>query len=282
MKFVKFNIILLMYLFFISVSNENANANINANENANVNANANINANENANVNANVNAVEMGIVTGGKAGTYIKIGKDIANLVGKKGIKLNVYPSIGSVGNVFDVYRRKGVQLGIVQSDVLSYMNSSTKDSPTKKDLISKTKMVFPLYNEEIHILTLTKIKSIGGLEGKKVAVGLKGSGTALTSKLIFNITGINPSQINIGGKDALDKLKKGEIDAMVYVSGYPVKLFSENISNVHFLNIINKDILEFYPASSIPKNTYPFQAETVETVTVKALLISYDYQGNR
>ena len=193
MKFIKFNIILLMYLFFISASN----------------------------------AVEMGIVTGGKAGTYIKIGKDIANLVKKKGIKLNVYPSVGSVGNVFDIYKRKGVQLGIVQSDVLSYMNSSTKDSPTKKDLISKTKMVFPLYNEEIHILALTKIKSIEELEGKKVAVGLKGSGTALTSKLIFDITGINPSQMNIGGKDALDKLKKGEIDAMIYVSGYPIKLFS-------------------------------------------------------
>jgi len=87
---------------------------------------------------------------------------------------------------------------------------------------------------------------------------------------------------LTIGLDEALDQLKQGKIDAMFYVAGYPVKLFSENITaedNLALIPITDKSILEFYPQSEIPANTYAWQDKAVETVAVKAVLISYNFR---
>ncbi|MCI5210880.1 MAG: TAXI family TRAP transporter solute-binding subunit, partial [Candidatus Electrothrix sp. ATG2] len=168
----------------------------------------------------------MGIVTGGTKGTYIQIGYDISRLVKQEGIYLKVHPSNGSLDNVADVYERKDVQLGIVQSDVLASIGSSGDTQLNK--VAKQIKMLFPLYNEEVHILASRSITSFSDLEGKIVAIGSEGSGTALTASLLFEIAGVTPSEKkNIGSKKALMLLRSEVIDAMFYISGYPVSLFS-------------------------------------------------------
>jgi hypothetical protein len=143
--------------------------------------------------------------------------------------------------------------------------------------------MVFPLYNEEIHLLGKKEISNFDYLAGKKVAIGTEGSGNYLTSRLLFKVSGVEPAEmLTIGLDEALDQLKQGKIDAMFYVAGYPVKLFSENVTaedNLALIPITNKSILEFYPQSEIPANTYTWQDKAVETVAVKAVLISYDFR---
>ena len=42
---------------------------------------------------------------------------------------------------------------------------------------------------------------------------------------------------------------------------------------------ITNKSIVEFYPQTTIPANTYSFQQETVNTVAVKAVLVSFNFR---
>jgi len=87
---------------------------------------------------------------------------------------------------------------------------------------------------------------------------------------------------IPIGTDDALVKLKAGEIDAMFYVAGYPVKLFKEEVTEedgLALLPILNKSILELYPRTEIPTNTYQWQPETINTVAVKAVLVSFDFR---
>ncbi|MCI5143205.1 MAG: TAXI family TRAP transporter solute-binding subunit, partial [Candidatus Electrothrix sp. ATG1] len=171
-------------------------------------------------------ATEMGIVTGGTKGTYIQIGYDISRLVKQHGIYLDVHPSNGSLDNVADVYERKDVQLGIVQSDVLASIRSSGDEQMNK--IAKQIKMIFPLYNEEVHILASRSIKSFADLEGKIVAIGSEGSGTALTASLLFDIAGVTPSETKyVGSKKALMLLRSEVIDAMFYISGYPVSLFS-------------------------------------------------------
>jgi len=73
--------------------------------------------------------------------------------------------------------------------------------------------------------------------------------------------------------------LKNGSIDAMFYVAGFPVKLFSENVSGndkLHLIPITNKSITEFYPMAQIPANTYVWQPELIHTIAVKAVLVSF------
>ena len=97
-------------------------------------------------------AQDMGIIIGNKRGTYYQFGLNLAQLVKSRGIKLNVFDSAGSVQNVMAVYKAPGTQLGIVQSDVLAFIAKVGTD-PDLKKIASRTRMVFPLYNEEIHLL---------------------------------------------------------------------------------------------------------------------------------
>ncbi len=232
-----------------------------------------------------VNAIEMGIVTGSPNGTYIQIGKDIRSLVSNHGINLKVFPSNGSLENVAAVYNKPGVQLGIVQSDVLAYIGALATKNSKMKQVAKKIKMVFPLYNEEVHLLARNNINSFLDLEGKVVAVGKERSGSYLTANLLFQLSEITPAkQVEIGGSEAVDALLKGDIDAMFYVAGYPVKLFQNLVTEglLHLVPIQDKSITEFYPVSTIPSSTYPWQNEAVSTIAVKAVLITYDYRWHQ
>jgi TRAP transporter TAXI family solute receptor len=136
----------------------------------------------------------MGIVTGGAAGTYIKIGEDIRKIVEPSGMYLQVLESAGSIQNVFDVRKKRGVQLGIVQSDVLEYIRDISDDQELKV-IATKLAAVYPLYKEEVHILGDLSLKTLQDLQGKRVAIGPQRSGTYLTAKTIFFQTGITPSK---------------------------------------------------------------------------------------
>lgn len=227
-------------------------------------------------------AVPLGIITGGKKGTYYQFGLNFKELVKAHDFQMSVYNSTGSIENLYAVYKRPRTQLGIVQSDVLAFV-ARLQTNPVLKRIARKTKMVFPLYNEEIHLLGRRDIQNFDQLMGKKVAIGKEGSGTYLTAKLLFEVSGVSPqTMVTIGTDDALTQLKAGKIDAMFYVAGLPVKLFREDIraeDGLAFIPILNQKITEFYPKAQLPANTYPGQQEAVETVAVKAVLVSFNFR---
>jgi len=226
---------------------------------------------------------EMGITTGNKRGTYYQFGLNLAQLVKSRGIKLNVFDSAGSVQNVLAVYKAPGTQLGIVQSDVLAFIAKIQTD-PFLKRVANRTKMVFPLYNEEIHLLAQPDITDFDDLAGKTVAVGEEGSGTYLTARILLEVSDVKPRDIvPIGTDEALAQLKQGRIDAMFYVAGIPVKLFTEAVTvndKLALVPITNKSIQDFYTAVQIPAKTYGWQDQAINTVAVKAVLVAYDFRG--
>ncbi|MGD8262509.1 MAG: TAXI family TRAP transporter solute-binding subunit, partial [Desulfobacterales bacterium] len=228
-------------------------------------------------------AIDMGIVTGGPKGTYYQFGLNMQRLVQQNGINLKVANSKGSVENIYAVYKRPHTQLGLVQSDVLAFV-SRVQTDPILKRIAQKIKLVFPLYNEEIHLVGNRDIRDFDDLAGKKVAIGKEGSGTYLTSKLLFEISEIEPAELlAIGTDEALAQLKAGRIDAMFYVAGVPVKLFQENVSERDELSVIpilNKNLTEFYPLAKIPAKTYPWQIEPVNTIAVKCALVTFNFRG--
>src|ERR1044071_2849983 len=154
-------------------------------------------------------AAELGVTTGSEKGTYYQFGLNLQTLARSHGSKLTVYPSKGSVDNVYAVYQKPGVQMGIVQSDVLAFV-ARVQTDPVLKRIAKKVKMVFPLYNEEVHILG-RNIASFDDLADKRVAVGREGSGTYLTARLMFKVAEIQPRQmVMIDTDEALSALKAG------------------------------------------------------------------------
>ncbi|HEY7651060.1 MAG TPA: TAXI family TRAP transporter solute-binding subunit [Methylomirabilota bacterium] len=227
-------------------------------------------------------AQDLGLVTGSEKGTYYQFGLNLQILAKQKGINLAVHPSKGSIENVFAVYQRPGVQMGIVQSDVLAFV-ARVETDPVLKRIARKTKMVFPLYNEEVHLLGRPDIATFDDLADRRVAIGREGSGNYLTSRLLFRMAEVTPREmLAIDTDEALAALKAGRIDAMFYVAGFPVKLLNEGVTEADGLTLIpitNKSITEFYPRAEIPAGTYKWQARPVDTVAVKSVLISFDYR---
>jgi TRAP transporter TAXI family solute receptor len=227
-------------------------------------------------------AADLGLITGSERGTYYQFGLNLQTLVKPHGIDLAVYPSKGSVENIYAVYQRPGVQMGIVQADVLAFVSRIQSD-PVLKRIASKTKMVFPLYNEEIHLIGRQGLRDFDDLADKRVAVGREGSGTYLTSRLLFKTSEVVPKEmVPIDTDEALAELKAGRIDAMFYVAGYPVKLLTDKVmpgEGLALIPITNKSIAEFYPSVEIPAGTYRWQETPVRTVAVKAVLVSFDFR---
>jgi TRAP transporter TAXI family solute receptor len=226
--------------------------------------------------------VDLGIMTGGAKGTYYQFGLNLKQLVKSKDIRLRVDNSTGSIENLYAVYKKPYTQMGIVQSDVLAFVSRLQSDL-TLKRIANKTKMIFPLYNEEIHLLGRRELADFDDLAGKRVAIGKEGSGTYLTAKLLFEVSDVKPIEmVSVGTDEALAQLKAGDIDAMFYVAGFPVKLFAGDVTEEDGLALIpitNKSIVDFYPIAEIPAKTYGWQHEAVNTVAVKAVLVSFNFR---
>jgi len=203
-------------------------------------------------------------------------------LVKRGGINLSVYPSKGSVENLLAVHQRPGVHMGIVQSDVLAFI-AGVESNPALKGIARNTRMVFPLYDEEVHILGRREIADFDHLAGKRVAIGREGSGAYLTARLLFKLSAVRPGEmVPIDSGEALGQLKAGRIDAMFYVAGYPVRLLKDDVTAADgfaLIPISNKSILESYASVEIPANVYEWQTTPVSTVAVKAVLVSFDFR---
>lgn len=238
-------------------------------------------------------ADEIGIVTGPKTGTYYAFGKDIAGVAAKSGVDVDIKASEGSIDNIKRINSSENAALGIVQSDVLGFLSRSK--SPESVRMASNLRMIFPFYNEEVHVLARKDIKTFADLQGKKVAVGEEGSGNMLTSINLFSIMNVTPAESRkIPPAQGVVSVLKGELDAVVFVGGKPVRLFKnledltlpENLKyapmleQVHFIPLDNPKMLEEYKPATIGRDDYSFVQQTVPTIAVQAVMVSFDFSA--
>ena len=94
---------------------------------------------------ATADEFEKNIVTGGAKGTYIQIGKDLAEVEAQCGLTLNVRESAGSLENLVAVKNRLFTQFGIVQSDVLDYVRSYSANDPELSRSLWGVRIMFPV-----------------------------------------------------------------------------------------------------------------------------------------
>ena len=233
----------------------------------------------------------IGIVTGPKTGTYFAFGKNIAQIAAKDGIRVDVKPSEGSVDNIKRIDSSENAALGIVQSDVMGFLSRSR--NPESMHIAGNLRMVFPLYSEEVHILARRGIRSFSDLQDKKVAIGEEGSGSMLTAINLFSMMNVAPAEsVKISPAEGVVGVLKGDLDAMVFVGGKPVRLFKNledlrmpqnqkyesMLDEVHFLPLDDPKMLEEYKPAEITHGDYSFVAASVPTIAVQSVLISYDF----
>jgi TRAP transporter TAXI family solute receptor len=228
-------------------------------------------------------AADLGLITAGERGTYYQFGQDLKRLARRGGIELRIHPSRGSVDNMRVVSEGGDVKLGIVQADVLYAIAAMTSD-PAIARIASNVRIVFPLFNEDVHVIGRADIQDFDELDGKRIAIGQEGSGTNLTARVLFEMAGIVPAEalpVDLG--EGLAHLKAGRIDAVVYVAGHPVRALNDQLTSADGLALIpitNNSIFEVYGETQIPPNIYSWQTIPVRTATVKAVLVAFTSRG--
>ncbi len=239
------------------------------------------------------NAQSMGMVTGSRTGTYIQFGNDIAGVAKTVGLNIVVKDSQGSIENIKRMNSKENAALGIVQSDVLGFLSRS--ESAEMRQVAARLRLIFPFYNEEVHLFANKSIRSISDLQGKRVSVGEPGSGNWLTAMNLLQLTGVQPAELlKLPPLQGVTAVLKGEADAMFYVAGKPVSLFTKvgnlitqpefaaMLANVHFVPLDDPRLLREYGSAIINKTDYDWLAEDTPTITVKAVLMSFDFSSKQ
>ena len=223
----------------------------------------------------------LGIISGGLSGTYIRIATDIATVFSMKVPDFRVLPIVGrgSMQNISDILNVRDVDVAIIQSDSLSVL----RQNPALVGLTKNVSYLAKLYDEEVHILARADIASAADLTGKRVETDERGTGTSLTASVIFDALGVKPITLRDDPETAMAKLKRGEVDALVYVTGKPARLFTDALgTSLHFIPIpLNPALLQSYLPTRLTHADYPGlvpDGENVETVAVGAVMAVYNW----
>ena len=179
-------------------------------------------------------ALEYKIVTASERGTYIQIGRNLAQFVAPAAdIELEALPSAGSAENVKRLRFEAGVKFALVQSDVYqAFLDLAAGGNADATAMIRPLRVILPLYNEEIYFITRadSDLNYIHDIRNAKINVGELGSGTALTTttlyRLMFNAPVPQANATFLPNEEALVKLITDKsVDVVAVIAGQPAKL---------------------------------------------------------
>ena len=228
-----------------------------------------------------LNANTVTLISGTIGGTYVQFGADLASVL-DNGNELRVLPIVGrgSVQSIADILYLQGVDLGIVRADTLDYLEKKGIARGIKKQFAYVTK----LYNEEMQVIAPKQYRNLRDLAGRTISVDLPDGGTFVTALTVFERLGLNANFVYIEQRIAMEKLKTGEIDAVIVVGGKPYKSVSgfNNDGRFHLVTVDYDRPLQgdYLPASMTAKD-YPnliAAGETVDTIAVPAVLAAYNW----
>ena len=151
------------------------------------------------------------MATGAKNGAYYAFAQEYARLLANDGIVLEVVPTAGSVEN-FELLKRDEVAVALVQG------GSATNEEKQRFQSLGS------LFLEPFWIFTRAQkpIKEFSQLKGRRVAVGVAGSGTYLLAIQLLSAAGITDSNTTFVRGDsaqAMASLSQGTIDAAIFVA---------------------------------------------------------------
>ncbi len=195
--------------------------------------------------------------TGGESGTYYGFGGVLSSYVSNNtGVSVTAVTSGGSKANIEDL-AAGDVQLGFVQSDVMSYAYNGERlfDSA-----VTGFSVVAALYMEQVQIVTTNPdIKSVADLAGKSVSIGDRGSGVWFNAVDVLGAYGIDPdsgiSPVFQGFSDSAESLKDGKIDAAIVDLATSKPVYLVGLDEEHTNDLLAAS--PYYSAYTIPAGTY-------------------------
>jgi TRAP-type uncharacterized transport system substrate-binding protein len=230
---------------------------------------------------ARMNDWTVGIAGGFFEGTFIRFAVELAKAL-DDGENLRLLPivSYGGNENINDLLYLKGVDVAITYTDTLDLY----KRSGLIKNIEQRVNYISELLVGEVYFFARPEIKTLKDLEGKKVSLSTKGSSATTTGPIVFERVGVHPELVFINNTLALEKMKTGEIAAIVSTGGKPNDLFIKlnPEPGFHFLPVeYDQKFADFYIPCPLSHDDYPQlipAGETVDTLCMSAVLAVYNF----
>ena len=222
------------------------------------------------------NTWTVGVAGGQLSGTYMTFANELAEVL-DDGDNLRVIPIVtyGAASNLDDLLYLRRVDVAVTQIDVFDYFRTQRKIP----DLDYRVNYIIRLPVSEMHVLARIDIQSIEDLRGKKVSFGPPGSASSLTGAIVFQRLGVQIEQVPYDNPTALQKLRSGELAALVCVIGQPIDFFAKIPANsgLHFVPIsFSKTFTDYYMLRELTNKEYPTlvpEGQPVDTIAVPAVL---------
>jgi TRAP transporter TAXI family solute receptor len=200
------------------------------------------------------------IATGGQEGAYAAAAERYKAILARDGVKLEIVHTAGAIENLKLLADPEG-------NIDLAFVQGGTGSPDAAPNLVSLASVFFePLW---IFVRSERPPRGLMELAGKRVAVGVEGSGTRVLALELLGSSGVfeRATQLaDIGGGDAVQALLKGEVDAAFFVTGRPTPMLSP-LLGARGIRILNLQYAE----------AYKFRHQYLTSVTLPAGVISLD-----
>jgi TRAP-type uncharacterized transport system substrate-binding protein len=227
-----------------------------------------------------LNAGTIGLAGGLLEGAPIRFATEISRVVNEGG-DMQVLPIVtrGPTENVNDLLYLKGVDTAIINSDSLEEYKSQVPQ------IQQRIAYIFSLFPSELHIFVRPEIKTLADLAGKKVNFNTQGTAAAYSGPLIFSRLGIDVDKMFIPHPVALERMRRGEIVAVVFVTSKPVDAFVKGKweEGFKFLPVeFGPQFQDYYISSYLDAADYPnliAKDQRIATIAVPTILASYKWR---
>ncbi|OLT28772.1 C4-dicarboxylate ABC transporter substrate-binding protein [Nocardiopsis sp. CNR-923] len=218
---------------------------------------------------------ELVIATGPPGAVYREIGGALADVLDERmpGTDVRSVESGASLDNV-RLLASGQAQLGLANLDLV------TAEEVTESEGLSAIGRV---YDSFLHLLVMadSPVRELADLEGLRVSLGASDSGTEFTTTRIADAYGLTVDAVLVNQADSADLLSRGELDAMLSLTGIPTPAIASLAlrRTVRLIDLSEAaDALaqahpEAYFPASIPATTYE-GVPTTPTLSVPNLLL--------
>lgn len=229
------------------------------------------------------------IGTGGQTGVYYTAGQSVCRFLNRAevqpAIKCNAPSTAGSVTNIMSLQNGE-YEFGFIQSDhqhkALNGLAPFDKDGPIKE-----LRAVFSLQTEILTVVARSDsgIESFDDLKGKRVNIGVPGSGSRDTFEEVMKAKGWTNADFALASElkpaEMASALGDNNLDAITYVVGHPSGAIQEALTNVkaRLIPVDGAQIdtflkgADYYTAAEIPAGLYPGVDAAVPSIGGKAVL---------
>ncbi len=167
------------------------------------------------------------LATGDPEGAYHAYALRYRDLMARHGIDLVLRPTAGTMENL-DLLRKGEVSVAFVQGGTTNPVGEAGLES------------LASLFLEPIWVVTRGEEppERLAGLRGRRVATGESGSGTHAIAETFLHDNGLDGTgvtRVDLGGREAVNALRAGEVDAAFFVTAPTSPLLRELMDTAGF-----------------------------------------------